>query len=46
MQFRKRSCDEGLAFLCPGAVKNTERIENGTFQAFVEKVNHFAYFDD
>ena len=50
MQFRKRSCDEGLwAFLFPSAVKNTEndrKLKDFTFQAFVKKANHLTRFDD
>ena len=52
MQFRKRSCDEGLQsygdFCAQAQSKTRKRIENErifTFQGSVKKVNHLARFD-
>ena len=47
MQFRKRSCDEGLqSYGCTRAVKLTEKDRKFTFQAIVKKKNRLARFDD
>ena len=53
MQFRKRSCNEGLQsygrFYAQVQSKTQKRIENYrifTFQAFVKKANHLARFND
>ena len=51
MQFRKRSCNEGLqsygCFFAQAQSKAQKRIENERiYQAFVKKANHLLRLDD